>query len=221
MKFFKLSVTRLFVLGVVLAAAIAAGYFLVPDLLVGAAGLLVSDDEPFAADAVVVLAGGGPERSQEAAEIYRDGLAANVVLTTRRPTGGYPELARAGIDLAPPYENDMRILVGLGVPGASIMTLETDAAETLAELGHVRQLAAEAGWDRLIVVTSNYRTRRTGLIARYVFDADWQVAVVGSRYDRFRPDGWWRNAADARAFLIEFQAWLFYEMHLRPRLWFR
>ncbi len=220
MRLFKLSVTRLLVLAVLLVCAAAAGYFLVPDLLVAAAGLLINDDDLFEADAIVILAGGGLDRAREAAEIYRDGLASRVIVTTRGRPDGDSELERMGIDLAPPDANDIRVLTGLGVPEMSIVRLETAADETLAEVGSVRSAAAEEGWGRLIIVTSNYRTARARLIARYVFDSDWQVAIVGSRYSEFRPDGWWRNAASARTFVIEFQKWLFYELHLRPRLWF-
>jgi uncharacterized SAM-binding protein YcdF (DUF218 family) len=220
MKIFKFSRKRLVFLVVVFVGAMSVGYFVVPELLVAAAGLLISDTEPFPADAIVVLAGGGPDRSREAAEIYRTGLASQVVLTVQELPDSYRELERMGIDFVLPHENDVRVLTGLGVPDTAIVQIESIVAETTDELTKVREYATDQGWTRLIVVTSNYHTSRVSLIVRYVFDSPWQVAVVGSRYSQFRPDGWWRDVGDARIFLVEFQKLILYELILRPRIWF-
>jgi len=112
------------------------------------------------------------------------------------------------------------VLEGLGVPADAIVRIESIATETLDELTRIRALAVERGWTRLILVSSNFHTRRVSLIARYVFEDDLQVAVIGSRYSEFDPRGWWRTARDARTFLIEFQKLLLYEVYLRPRIWF-
>ena len=201
-------------------SALLGGYFIVPELLISAGRVLIAESEPFVADAIVILAGGGPERSREAADMYSAGMAPRIVLTTQQPPDSYAEMRRLGIELFLPHDNDIRVLTGLGVPDGSITRIESIATETLDEVTRVRAFAEEQGWTRLIIVTSNYHTRRVLLITRYVFDPDWQIGVIGSRYSEYEPDGWWREARDARTFLIEFQKLLVYELYLRPRIWF-
>jgi uncharacterized SAM-binding protein YcdF (DUF218 family) len=219
-RWWSISRRQVVVFAAIFVAALAGGYLFGPEILTVAGRMLVAESEPFEADAVVMLAGGGPERSHEAADIYNAGLAPRVVLTTQQLPDNFVEMERLGIDLFLPHENDLRVLEGLGVPADAIVRIESIATETLDELTRIRALAVERGWTRLILVSSNFHTRRVSLIARYVFEDDLQVAVIGSRYSEFDPRGWWRTARDARTFLIEFQKLLLYEVYLRPRIWF-
>jgi uncharacterized SAM-binding protein YcdF (DUF218 family) len=182
--------------------------------------LLIAEVEPFPADAIVILGGGGPDRAREAADLFNDGLAPRVVITTEEAPDNYRELAELGIALVLPHENYLRVLNGFGVTDSDIVRIEDTSSESMAELRGVRQFALDRGWSRLIVVTSNYHSRRALLITDYVFDAEWQIAVVGSRYSEFRPNGWWREVRHVRTFLIEFQKLLAYELYLRPRMLF-
>jgi uncharacterized SAM-binding protein YcdF (DUF218 family) len=220
MKVFKLTRVRVAFLLIGFIGALLAGYFVMPEILIGAGRLLIAEAEPFQADAIVILGGGGPERSREAADLYGGDLAPRIVLTTPEPPDNYRDLERLGIDLFLPYENDLRVLAGFGVPDEAIVRIEAIATETMDELTLVRDFAREQGWSRLIIVTSNYHTRRVLLITRYLFEGDWQVGVIGSRYTEFRPDGWWREVGQARTFFIEFQKLVLYELYLRPRIWF-
>ena len=201
-------------------AAAGLAYLFVPELLVWSGTLLIADVEPFQADAIVILGGGGPDRAREAADLFNDGLAPRVVITREEAPDNYRELAELGIALVLPHENYLRVLNGFGVTDADIVRIEDTSSESMDELRGVRQFALDRGWSRLIVVTSNYHSRRALLITDYVFDAEWQIAVVGSRYSEFRPNGWWREVRHVRTFLIEFQKLLAYELYLRPRMLF-
>ena len=201
-------------------AAAGLAYLFVPELLVWSGTLLIAEVEPFPADAIVILGGGGPDRAREAADLFNDGLAPRVVITTEEAPDNYRELAELGIALVLPHENYLRVLNGFGVTDADIVRIEDTSSESMDELRGVRQFAVDRGWSRLIVVTSNYHSRRALLITDYVFDAEWQIAVVGSRYSEFRPNGWWREVRHVRTFLIEFQKLLAYELYLRPRMLF-
>jgi len=106
------------------------------------------------------------------------------------------------------------------VPDESIIRIEEPVTETMNELTRVREFARERNWTRLIIVTSNYHTRRSLLITKYLFDSDWRISVVGSRHDGFRPNDWWQEIRHIRTFLLEFQKLLVYEMYIQPRLWF-
>ncbi len=206
--------------GLFLLTAIPLSYLLIPEVLVWSATLLVAETEAFPADAIVILGGGAPGRAREAADLYRAGLAPTVGLTTGEPPDGYEEMSRLGIELVRSHENYLRVLKGFGVPEESIIRIEEPVTETMNELTRVREFARERNWTSLIIVTSNYHTRRSLLITKYLFDSDWRIAVVGSRHDGFRPNDWWQEVRHIRTFLIEFEKLLVYEMYIQPRLWF-
>ena len=216
----RLSRKTLLLLGLAVVVAVPVFYLVSPEILVWLGTLLVSEVEAVPADAIVVLGGGVPSRAREAADLFRAGLASEVILTTQEPPDGYAEMRRMGIELTRAYENYERVLVGFGVAEDRITRIEDPVTETMDELERVRDFASERGWNRLVVVTSNYHTRRTGLIARYVFEKEWRVAVVGSRYDSFRPNDWWHEVRHVRTFMVELQKLIAYEVYLRPRLWF-
>jgi uncharacterized SAM-binding protein YcdF (DUF218 family) len=205
---------------VIFVGAAGLSYLFVPELLVWSGTLLIAEVEPFPADAIVILGGGGPDRAREAVDLFNDGLALRVVITTEEAPDNYRELAELGIELVLPHENYLRVLNGFGVTDEAIVRIEDTSSESMGELLGVRQFAADRGWRRLIVVTSNYHSRRALLITDYVFDAEWQISVIGSRYSEFRPNGWWREVRHVRTFLIEFQKLLAYELYLRPRMLF-
>lgn len=210
------------ILSVFILLALLTGpllYLFTPEMLVWLGSILVTDMEAVAVDAIVVLGGGGPSRPREAADLFRSGLSQRVILTTQEDPDGYAELNRMGIQLYRPYENSRRILVGLGVPAESIQRIENPVSHTISELREIRDFASRQDWNRLILVTSNYHTRRTQLTSRHVFSGKWQVAVVGSRYDTFSPNNWWQEPRHVRIFLIEFQKLIAYEFYLNLFFW--
>jgi len=115
-------------------------------------------DEPAShADAIVVLGDDNfyADRATHAAELYRQGVASLVVASGRRlrPDAGISEL----------MEHD---LVERGVPKEKILRFTHDADSTTEEARAVAKLAADHHWKSLVIVTSNYHTRRT----RYIFE---------------------------------------------------
>ena len=89
----------------------------------------VVDETPARADAIVVLAGGEPGRALEAVDLYKQGLAPYVVVTTEPPPAIYEQARKDGITLFLNYENYVRILEGYGVPKDHIIRIEDYIAE--------------------------------------------------------------------------------------------
>jgi len=61
--------------------------------------LVVADPLPPRADAIVILAGSVPDRTLEAADLYRAGLAPRVVVTRERLPRGQAALRARGVRL--------------------------------------------------------------------------------------------------------------------------
>jgi uncharacterized SAM-binding protein YcdF (DUF218 family) len=58
------------------------------------------------------------------------------------------------------------------------------------------------GVKRVILVTSNYHTRRAGSIFRRAAP-DLEFYVVASPDEFFNPDSWWKNREASKTFIFE------------------
>jgi len=157
-------------------------------------------DEPSAhADALVVLGDDNfyADRATRATELFRQGVAPIVVASGRRlrPNAGISEL----------IEHD---LVERGVPKEKIVRFVHDADNTIEEAEALSKLTAERHWKSLVVVTSNYHTRRTRYICRRVFPGSVTVTVAGARDGDFAPDRWWEKRRSAKLFGRELLGYL-------------
>src|SRR5207245_2722686 len=99
-----------------------------------------------------------------------------------------------------------------------IIRVEPYVQDTFDELVHVGELAAEKHWKSLVIVTSNYHTRRTRFTAKYVFRRTFEVTVVASKHGGLNRSGWWQNRRDVRTFLIEFEKLVAYTLYIGPRM---
>ena len=142
--------------------------------------LLLSDDNFFA------------DRATRASELYRQKLAPVVVASGRRlrPSAGIAEL----------MEHD---LIERGVPKERIIRFPHDADNTREEAQALRALAVEKSWHSIIVVTSNYHTRRARYIFQHVFPESVTVRVASARDGEFDPEHWWENRKSLKAFIQE------------------
>ena len=206
-----------------LAAAlvlIVAVWLASPVVLRAAAAWLFVNEPLQRADAIAVFAGHVPFRSAEAAALYKAKWAPEVWLTR---IGMYEEdaaLEQLGVNRPPAYVYERQVLTRLGVPESAIQILEGENFSTADEVRTIaRHLRSRDDIDRLILVTSNYHSRRVKAIWR-TLTGDRPAAIV--RYppgDPFSADGWWRNTDGARKVSREWfgllNAWLGFPMESR------
>jgi len=154
--------------------------------------LLLSDDNFFA------------DRATRASELYRQKLAPVVVASGRRlrPTAGVAEL----------MEHD---LIERGVPKDRIIRFPQDADNTRDEAQALRALVVEKNWHSVIVVTSNYHTRRSRYIFERVFPDSVAVRVASARDGGFDPERWWENRKSLKLFIHELVAMVVATWELR------
>src|SRR5207253_7672818 len=115
---------------VLMAATLLAGFGHVPILREIASFLIVEDSlQPGAA--IVALGGQTPFREIEAAELYRAGLAPNVVIVRVAPNDESTALQQLGIKKVPEWELSRQVLIQQGVPTSAILLLKDDAQNTL------------------------------------------------------------------------------------------
>jgi uncharacterized SAM-binding protein YcdF (DUF218 family) len=146
-------------------------------------------------DALIVLSDDNfyADRAQRAAELLREGKANLIVASGRR--------LRPNASIAELMEHD---LIERGVPKDKIVRLAHDADSTREEAEAVVRLAKEKKWHSVIVVTSNYHTRRARYIFRKVFPQGIEVYVASARDGDFDPQHWWEKRKSIKELTREF-----------------
>lgn len=156
--------------------------WIIEDQLDKADVLMVLSDDNFYAD-----------RATRAAELFREGKAPLVVASGRRlrPNAGIAEL----------MEHD---LIERAVPREKIVRFAHDADSTLEEAEELARLAKIRKWRSVIVVTSNYHTRRARYIFRRVFPQGMELRVASARDGDFDPERWWERRKSIKELTREF-----------------
>jgi uncharacterized SAM-binding protein YcdF (DUF218 family) len=149
-----------------------------------AGGFWVVDDGPQHADAIVMLSDDNyqAERAAHAAELYKDGWAPRVVASGRllRPYAGIAELE----------EHDLK---DRGVPAGAIVKFPQNGRNTREECAAIGAFVSSRGWKRILLVTSNYHTRRAKYICSRVFPPGMILRVSPARDSDYDPANWWKT----------------------------
>ena len=155
---------------------------------------LVQAGLPQKADAALVLAGDGwGHRILTAAQLARDGLVPKVLVSG--PDGAY---GLHECDLAIPFA------VKHGYPESYFVHLENSARSTVTEAQAVLPVMRRMGIQRLIVVTSNFHTRRAGAIYRKLAP-DLALVIVAAPDENFTAGDWWHNREGQKTFVVEWE----------------
>ena len=156
--------------------------WIVEDPVEKAEALIVLGDDNFYAD-----------RATRGVQLFREGKAPVIVASGRRlrPNAGIAEL----------IEHD---LVERGVPKDRIVRFTHDGDSTLEEAEALAKLVTQKKWHSVIVVTSNYHTRRARYIFRRVFPEGMQVSVASARDGDFDPEHWWEKRKSIKELTKEF-----------------
>jgi uncharacterized SAM-binding protein YcdF (DUF218 family) len=176
-----------------------------PILRLAAESWIVDAPAPHA-DALLLLGDDNfyADRATHAAGLMRQAVAPVVVASGRRlrPSAGIAELE----------EHD---LIERGVPKDKILPFAQDADSTREEAALLAPFCVQHRFHSVIVVTSNYHTRR----ARYIFEKEFPTGIsvsVASAHDGdFDPERWWEKRKSQKLFVREFVAMLVAMWELR------
>ncbi|SRR5208282_1042400 len=164
-----------------------------------AARFLVAD-EPQPSDAIVVLAGETNFRPSRALELLRQGVAPRVFLDveTRQPLYNQ-RLA----DIAQRYINDLGEAKRVSV--CPIVSLST-----FAEVDDVNRCLLSVGAHRVLIVTSDYHTRRALMIFRHRLP-QYQISAAAARNPAQFGAAWWTTREWAKTTFDEWTKMLWFE----------
>jgi uncharacterized SAM-binding protein YcdF (DUF218 family) len=169
-------------------------YLLRHPILRAAGEFWVVEDPVQPSEAILVLGDDNErgDRATRAAELYHGHWAPKVVASGR--------IIRAGTSMAELIERDLE---SRGVPAAAVVRFAHTADSTREEAQALQRLVVERSWMRILVVTSNYHTRRTRYIFERVMPANVAVRVLAARDSEFDPASWWQNRRGVKIFFHE------------------
>jgi uncharacterized SAM-binding protein YcdF (DUF218 family) len=170
------------------------------------------------ADAIVVLAGGYPDRILEAAALYREGWAPRIVLGREPDNAGYRKLTALGVSMPRLFEVNRSIAEQLGVPPDAIAVVEHPAGSTYDEAQEVIDTVLRQGYHTILLVTSKYHSQRAAQIYRALAADRVRIVVRAARDDDFDPDAWWHDRVSTRRAIFEYQKLLAFLVIDRWRL---
>jgi vancomycin permeability regulator SanA len=154
----------------------------------------VVDESPETSDAIVILSDDDYDavRASRAADLFKASWAPRIVASGRflRPYASIAELMQHDL-------NDR------GVPESAVVRLPNRARNTLEEAGAVSTLLTSRGWKKILVVTSNYHTRRARFIYERVLAPGTQLRVVAAPDPAYDPNSWWRTREGLKTFFYE------------------
>jgi uncharacterized SAM-binding protein YcdF (DUF218 family) len=182
----------LFLIFVVVLVAIL--YLARQPILRFAGDFWIVDETPQVSDVIVILSDDnyGADRAARAAQLFKSGMAPRVLASGRllRPYAGIAEL----------MERDLK---ALGVPANAIVPVTHRATNTREEAIADAQAIAAHGWKKVLLVTSNYHTRRANYIFERALPAGTELRVVSAPDSEYDPNNWWQTRNGLKRFLYE------------------
>lgn len=153
---------------------------------------LVDAGPPVKSDAIIVLAGDDSgNRILRGAELASQGYAPKVYMSGPQGHYGHSE-ADLAIEFAQRH----------GYPASLFVGVEHDGASTLEEADRMLAAVRRAGVRRILVVTSQTHTRRSGRIYRRAA-RDLTVNVTAAPNPELVPETWWYTREGRKAVFSE------------------
>jgi len=166
----------------------------------------VVDESPQTSDAIIVLSDDdyGAVRAARAADLYRASCAPRIIASGR--------MLRSYTSIAELMQHD---LTDRGVPATAVVRFPNRARNTLEEAGAVSEFLSTHGWKKIIVVTSNYHTRRARFIYEHALAPGTELRVIAAPDPAYDPNSWWRTREGLKTFFYEFLGYIVAHWELR------
>ena len=152
-------------------------------------GFLVREDAPAHGDAMYVLGGAALERSIAAERFFREGWASHIVFTGANTPDALGVFGIKGTEAA----MGQRVSLLAGVPVEHTELLEVGTS-TWEEAQAVRDHALAHQYDTVLVVTTEFHTRRVGNVFREAIEPSGITVLVRAAPSvRYNPARWWEK----------------------------
>lgn len=157
------------------------------------AHLLIVEKPLERADVILILAGSSSyrERARKAAEVYQRGVATRIALTDDGRRGGWNSAQQRNPSFVELAKNE---LLNQGIPSENIEILPPIVDGTIDEARALRTALPEKNWKTVLIVTSDYHTRRSlRTFERVLSDTNTEVGIeyAVTNEEKFPKNFWW------------------------------
>lgn len=173
--------------------------------------------KPLAKSDVILILGGSSayvERANKAAMIYAQGVSTKIVLTDDGEKAGWSTAEERN----PPYVDLAKgELIKQGVPAEAIEILTPGGSGTIYEAAAFREIAKANGVRSILIVTSEYHTRRAIWVFEREFEKSGSEIEIGiepavSGHQNPAPMIWWLSPSGWRMVAGEYVKILYYSV---------
>ena len=191
-------------LALVLAAGLATLALTYRCWLTAIATALALDEPPVCADAIVAVSG-NQFRRQLAMDLYQSGYAGRLIFNVSDTTYYFG----SAID---PVASILEAASRRGIPGDSIV-VNKDISSTFEDALATRETVCRLGLNSLLVVTSYFNSRRTGVAYRRVMEGmelDLSFCSVPPGDEKMSLNRWWTRERELVTVVNEYLKLIFY-----------
>ena len=185
--------------------------FLGPSVHIWPAKLLVADDNPQKADAIILLMGGVVSRGEHAAGLFHKGVAGRLIFAHTKET----KSQKMGFSTNDGKATDTLLRLRK-VPQENIVYLDSlrvssTREEALALLSYVKENLPRA--KHLVIVTDWYHSQRARWIFERVNQGAFELSLSPAMTNESRPEVWYKFEGAFLATFTEYLKWLYYLIH--------
>ena len=167
-------------------------------LVLSHAGGTLIVDRPAPADAILVLSGDYYGRMPHAIDLYKQGYAQQIIVDEDASHRFY------GRTLAERRQQELA-----GDPSIKATVCPIYGATTSAESRDVARCLDSIGVRKILIVTSDFHTRRAFSILRSrIPSIHWSVAAAKTDY---RPESWWESGSSTGTLADEWMSFVFWK----------
>ena len=161
------------------------------------------------ADAIICLSGGKLTRVPASIRLWSEGYGRELFLTEEKSSNAkYSHLVLSNLDFAKAVSSEIKKKINW----KKLPSQDGGATSTFDEAADALKYAKENEWERLIIVTDHFHTRRAFCAFAKVFkDSGIQVQVAGAGNDIFNATNWWKSD---RGILTYFSETIKYPIYL-------
>ena len=195
-------VVRWFMWVVGLAVALGLLLFLLhPFVLPGYAWLFQKQNATKGADAIICLSGGRTTRVPESLRLWNRGFAKQLFVTAvKAKNKEFQKLELSNLGFASAVTERM----DLNATWELLPSLSGGATSTFDEAEDALALSLEKKWNRIIIVTDEFHTRRAHYAFQKIFEGSGvKVEVAGAPNELFSIEDWWKSDRGIMAYFGE------------------
>lgn len=165
---------------------------------------LVIEDDLKKSDAIIVFMGSNISRILYIEDLYQEKYAEEIIFTENYIPG--EEYLPENINYITGAQASKKLLIDLGITEDNITFLQDKSYNTFDEVVNITKYLKGKSYERVILVTSPYHSRRTNLLfKKSIKKNNIELEIINSptKYENFEESTWFTNRENFTNVILE------------------